>query len=1195
MIENGDDNLKNVPAKSPEESAESGDSLYLQQLVYKPKDGRTFLNFFIQNFRVILLIIMAIIAWGTFSFFMLPLESSPEVKIPNGIVSVSLPGASPADMEELVLKKLEPKIVNVSGVKTVSSSALNSFAIVNVEFRAEEDIKDSIRKLRDAMSTAKTDLPTEASDPVVMEVSFSNSPVWTIAVTGPYDNFTLRKYAENIQDELKKLPGTSDVTINGGDTYQARVIYDPAKLQSYNLTADQVNSIIKAGNIGLPLGTINISNFEYTLRVEGKYTTAKELRNLPITSLGGQTIFLKDVAMVAEMAKERTVYSSFSLNGGAPQNAVTLNVVKKTGSSIIDLIDSGKKKIAELKGDGPDALQLAKLPKDLNVETTLDISKIIRRDFDELIHDGVLTIILVTTILFLFVGLKEAFVAGLAVPMVFFTTFGLMLVFGITLNFLSLFSLILSLGLLVDDAIVVVQATKQYLKTGKFTPEEAVLLVFRDYKVLLATTTLTTIWAFIPLLLASGIIGQFIKSIPITVSTTLASSFFIAIIINHPMAIILERFRVTRAMFKGILAALGLALAGSVALLATGNIGTIIGVILVLIFGVIFFVLLNWYRKSLKITLMENEDLVLQELADPVKIKEKIHHHYLASDEEKTLASRWINGIIKIEKLLPRYGEILESILINRTKSIMVLVVVALIFLGSLALPVTGILRSEFIPAADSEYLYINIEGPPGLIVDRTKEIADQVEKVLFNEKAVSSFSLVVGAGGVNATDRTGGASGAGGQGNKAQFAVNFYPIKERPASGQNPDGTPNGRVEKSYEIAPRLRKNLEPIKGAKITVVEVSGGPPGGADFEARISGDDMKILEQQANRYKDLLAGIPGTVNVKTSLNLSPGEFTIKLDPVQMSLRSVTAVQVAATLRGAVSGSEVAKILGDGNELSVVSQFDKNSYKTIDQVKTLTIGNGRGQFFQLGDIAKIELGSSLTSISRIDQKRVLTVSASVVKPYLPAEVLKKFQDLLKTNPLPDGYEISFSGLNETNTESVLSILRAMLVAMLLIISTLVIQFNSFRKAVLVLAAIPLALTGVFYGLTIFGFTLSFPGLIGILALFGVVVKNAVILVDKINLNLKVGIGFIDSIVDASKSRLEAIFLTSVCTIIGMIPITLANETWQGLGASLIFGLSTSTFLTLFVIPILFGLVMKKSHIRDDRLRELKMEVGKV
>ncbi|MCC7196572.1 efflux RND transporter permease subunit [Candidatus Peregrinibacteria bacterium] len=1165
-----------------EESHESqGDSLYLDKLEFTEDAKKTFLNYFIENFRVIILIIISLIIWGVYSFQMLPLESNPEVKIPFGVITVSLPGASPEDMEELIIKKIEPRVSRLKGVKEVDASAGNSFALITVEFRAEEELNDAIRRLRDAVDGVKADLPADASDPIVSEISFSNSPIWTLVISGPYDNFTLREYAEKVKEELEKLQGTSEVTIDGGDLYEIRVSYDPQKLATYHLSIDQVNNQIKGANFSLPSGNFTVSKYEYSVNSINKFTDAAELRKLPIAQFNGQIIRLQDVATVMERAAERTSYSKFSLNGGEPQNAVTLNIVKKTGFSIIDLIDDGKANVQKLKDEGL-------LPQNVNIETTLDISKIIRRDFDQLVNDGLSTILLVTIVLFLFVGLKEAFVAGLAVPLVFAASFGVMLMLGMTLNFLSLFSLILALGLLVDDAIVVVQATKQYLKTGKFTPEEAVLLVFRDFKVLLFTTTITTIWAFLPLLLATGIIGQFIRSIPITVSVTLATSYFVAIVINHPMAIILERFRLTRGPLKAILWILGLATVGTfVGVITSGAaLGALIGFA---ICGVLFFSLFFVYRSKLRDKLKINEDLLLQEQADPEKIKAKIYHHYLAEGSQKSFWNKVIGGLIKVDAFLPSFGRFLNSILQSRFKKVLVLIFAIILFAGSVTLPATGVLKSEFIPPADSEYMYVNIEGAPGLILEDTAKVADEVEKVLLAEKNINNFTMVIGSGGVNTSnDLTSDFGGGGGKTHLAQFAVNLYPLKERPKD----EGMHEG--EKSYEIAPKLREKLSHIKGANVTVMELSSGPPAGADFQANILGEDRHELEKIANRYKDILASIPGTVNEKTSIKLSPGEFTFKFKPDQLQLHGISSAQVAFTLRAALSGVEVTKLFRGNDEISVHAEFADGSLPTIDSLKTLQLTNNLGQAFSLGDVADVTLEPALTSLSRIDQKRVITLSASVEAPTLPTDVLAQFQEKIKEDKLPAGYEIQFGGANETNNESIFSILRAMIVAMMLIVGTLVIQFNSFRKAVLVLAAIPLAMTGVFYGLAAIGFTLSFPTLIGILALFGIVVKNAVILVDKINLNLRVGIEYTDAIVDAAKSRLEAIFLTSICTIIGMVPLTLHNETWKGLGAALMFGLAASTLLTLVVIPVLFHMTMRGKYAKQEKLALYEAELAK-
>lgn len=1153
------------------EQVKNTDSLYIQQLEFRKEDGQTWLSFFVHRFRVVLMIIGILFVWGYSSLMALPLESMPEVEIPVGFVSVALPGASPKDVEELVIKKLEPALVNLSGVETVNATAINSVGQISVQFYADEDLKDAISRLREAVDSAKGDLPAEALDPIVRQVELTDFPIWTLVVTGPYDNFTLREYADKVAEELENLPGTSKISVNGGDTAEIRVSYDPQKLQTYNLSADQINGIIAASNLALPLGSIEISDFNYSVRAERQFVTAAELRALPVAYINGRIIRLAEVADVVERAQDRDVFSYLSLEGGEMENAITINVNKKTGFSIIELIDSGKEKMELLKESS--------LPKDLNIVSTLDSSQEVRKTISDLMDSGMMTLVLVVVTLFIFVGLKEALVAGLAIPMVFAASFGVMNLMGISLNFLSLFSLILSLGILVDNAIVVLQASKQYIRTGKFTPEEAILLVFRDFKYILTSTTLTTVWAFLPLVLATGIIGQFIISIPITVTSTLIASLFVAFFVNHPLVVALERLRITRTGFKVFMLILIVALGFTIySLLIPGF--EVFESIVLLILGTLIFSLYFYYRAKLKEKLIMNEDLLLQEAACPQKIRQRLQKKYSEENIQGNFWKRLYTGIIHLDAFLPLYEKIMRFLFRSKTAAFVFLLLIFLGFTASAALPATGILKPEFLPQSDYEYMYINIEGPPGMITDRTKEIAFQVSDLLRDEKAIANFSLIVGNSGVSRSSfQTVGASNS----NRAQIAIMLHDIKERAAKEGLEKPT------KSYELATKLRKKITSVKGAKIEVVEVSGGPPSGADFEATLSGDNLEELETLARKYKDLLSEIPGTVNESTSISLNPGEFTFHLDYNEMVMRGLTVAQVASTLRTAVSGSEVTKIYGDGDNMRVLAEFQQEKIPTINALENLNLSNGRGQLYRLGDIAEVEIGSSLTAISRRDQTRIVGISAEVEDPILPVEVLDNFKKIVEENPLPKGYEFDFGGANKQTEESILSIFNAMLVAVLLILITLIIQLNSFRKTLIVMMTIPLATMGVFFGLWLAGLNLSFPVLIGVLALFGIVINNSIILVEKISQNLLTGIEFADAIIDAAKMRLEAIFLTSICTIIGMIPLALSNDTWGGLGISLIFGLSASTFLTLLTIPVLYFLIMKKSSLRDARIRELK------
>jgi multidrug efflux pump subunit AcrB len=350
-----------------------------------------------------------------------------------------------------------------------------------------------------------------------------------------------------------------------------------------------------------------------------------------------------------------------------------------------------------------------------------------------------------------------------------------------------------------------------------------------------------------------------------------------------------------------------------------------------------------------------------------------------------------------------------------------------------------------------------------------------------------------------------------------------------------------------------------------------LAGGPPSGSAFEAQVSGDDLDKLSSIVRDLKPILSTISGVINVNVSQTDSVPEYTFTMDPIKLSENNLNASYVGSVLRTAVSGFELTKIVKGEKEIKLTATFDSKSIPDLSAIQNLQILNFAKEPVFLKDVAKIELKPAVDVITRIDQKNTIIISAGADSTTNGQEILAEFESRLKDYNMPVGYNISYGGESEQNTESVTSVLRAMLIALALIVATLIIQFNSFRQAMIVLVPIPLALIGVFIGMAIFDVPLSFPGLIGILALFGIVVKNAIILVDKINLNINSGIEFEDAVADAGKSRLEAIFITSISTIVGILPVTLSNELWRSLGGAIIFGLSLSSFLTLFIVPAFF------------------------
>jgi multidrug efflux pump subunit AcrB len=360
--------------------------------------------------------------------------------------------------------------------------------------------------------------------------------------------------------------------------------------------------------------------------------------------------------------------------------------------------------------------------------------------------------------------------------------------------------------------------------------------------------------------------------------------------------------------------------------------------------------------------------------------------------------------------------------------------------------------------------------------------------------------------------------------------------------------------------------------------VTGLSGGPPSGSPFEARIQGENLDTLSKIADNLKPVLSSINGVTNPAISLKDSPADYTFALDYNRMELYGVNAAQVGSTIRMAIAGTEVTKVVREGDEIKVMARFADDKIPDLAALGNLEIKNQRGDSIFLRDISEIKLEPSVDKITRIDQKRTVLLSSGVSAKANATQVVAEFQKKVAADyKLPDGYSIVYGGENEQNAESVQSVINAMIIALVLIISTLVVQFNSFKKAFIVLMTIPLALIGVFVGMAIFHISLSFPGLIGVVALFGIVVKNAIILVDKINLNIKFGIPFSESIIDAGKSRIEAIFITSICTIVGILPVTISNEIWLALGSAVVFGLMLSSFFTLFVIPTLYMMMVKE------------------
>jgi len=1053
---------------------EQHESIYLHKLEYDKKLDTSWRAFFIDRVRFLWLVLIMILIAGYLGLKNLPLESTPEVDIGMAYIVTMLPGASPESMEDLVTKKIEKHISKVTGVDKITSTSMNSSSVIIVQFITGIDTADAVRNLRDKVDDAKPELPEDTKESIIREVSFNDFPIWTFALSGDYEGeeggFELYEHAKKVRDELEKHPLVSEVTISGGLEREFGVFVDPQKMAQYGVSLTMVNQAIASMNMTMPIGSINADTYKKTINLDTRFYTVETLKNIIVTKIGDTgIIYLKDVADVRESPKKITTLSRLSVDHQPSFNAVTLWVVKKKWGSIVDLVAEGNAVITDMREKGiiPDETELIKTD-------ILDRSEDIRHDLDHLIRDGIITIILVFVSLFLIIGLKEALVAGTAVPIVFLLTFLVMSIAGQTLNFLSMFALILSLGLLVDDAIVVISAINQYKKTGKFTTREAAILVIRDYTQVLITTTMTVVFIFGSMLFMTWIMGSFLFSIPFVVSVVLVLSLIIALTINPALAVMLS---------------------GRNKKFVNGQMG--------------FF-------------------------------------------------DKWLISMHALETV---YGKALRKLVNAKRLRRFFLFFMLCAFIGALALPVVGILKTEFFPATNENNFTIMVEWEPGEILGVTDETVRKIERILMEEKQVESFAVSIGV----AQSQRGGSS------TSEHLATINVKLTDK-----------DDRTETSSVIADRIRQQMTPEKmpgTMKISVEESAAGPGNGAAFEVKIAGDDFAVLERIGHDAEAVLKSIPGAIDVKLSRQRLPAEFYVDLDANTLALHDLTVPQVASFVKNVIDGTQATKIYIGDEEMIVRTQYELSSVDQMDKIKDVKLTNNRGRDVFLRDVFTQGEKPSVYSITREDQKRIVTLTASAGPQTNGPELHRIFNEKMANYQMPAGYGFVEGGQAKEQADSIASLGIAMLFGMMLIVALLILLYNSYRQAVLVMITIPLSLIGVFYGLSLLQYPLSFPGMIGMVALFGIVVRNGIILFDKINQNIDEHIPLREAIVDAGVSRLEPVLLTSICTVLGMIPLTLSNPTWTGLWLAIMCGLSVSTIFTLLVLPTLYYSVFMRKH----------------
>lgn len=1078
-------------------------------------------EFFLKNSRFTYLILIALIGVGTFSIIAIPKESAPEVVIPVGIVSTSLLGAPAADIESLITNEIERGLTSLENVSKITSNSRESISSVVVEFNANADLNSSIQDLKDAVETIKRDLPEDAEAPFVSEVNFVDQPVMTIVVSAEKNDFEFTELAKEVEKRIESLPGISRVEISGVRDREVAIIVDQVSLLRYNLTLGEIINSISSANLTFPIGQIVNDGISYNIAFEGDIANTAQIENIGVANRGGQPVFVKDIAIVEDGLAPATNISRLSVEGSPSLHSISFNVFKRSGGDITVITASVNKLMKDLNKPG-------QLLDGTVTKTILDAGANIKTDLIRLSTSGLQTVILVVLLLVVTIGWREGLLAGLAIPLSFLFGFIGLYFSGNTINFLSLFSLILGIGILVDSAIVMVEGINRRMKEfPEVTKQDAALMAIREFSSPLISGTLTTVSMFAGLFIVSGIIGQFIASIPFTLIFLLFASLFVALaLLPLFAATFLKRRNETKLEKKQAEYSHRLETKYRSYLKSYLDDINKENRFLALIFALLVF--------SLFLPINLFGGIIAAPLTYLVALK-------ISEFQQRKGFGSFKRALIWIPSMLITIG--------------------FSFFVASSALPTLNLVKVTFFAQGDVDFLIVEVEKPEGTTKEVTDLVVRRAEEVLYKIPEIESFTVTVGSG---------SQFGSGGTGGKlANIFINLD----------------KGRLRNSTEISDDLRSQFASFNDAKVSVNQPTDGPPTGAAIVVKFLGDDLSEITQLANQSAQILKTLDNTVNVETSTNNNGTEFVMSLDREKAAALGLSPFAVSQIARTAVFGSKATSLTTLDEDIDVVVKLnvgntenlasDQSNVISITDLSQILVPTQSGTV-PLAELVSITLRESSSVINHEEGKRVVTVTADISGEGNAREIQALAIEKIKAElNVPDDVIISTGGgeTDESN-KAFMEMLFALIVGVLLMVGVLTLQFNSYLHMRYVLSILPYSLIGIMFGLALTRNPLSFPSIMGFIALSGIVVNNSILLIDMMNQLRKQNpdMPIIDVVLDAASNRLRPILLTTITTVIGMIPLTYAGDLWSPLAYAVMFGLGFSVVITLILIPIIYS-----------------------
>lgn len=1104
----------------------------------------------LKNQNTIFLLTFILIGFGFYSYRSLPKELFPDIVIPTVMVQTLYPGNPPLDIENLITRELEKEIESVDGIKKMTSLSSQDVSNIFIEFNTDVEIKDALQEVKDAVDKAKKELPDNLlEDPMVTDIDFSEFPIININLSGDYSVNELKNYAEYLEEEIEAFTEISKVEITGITEREIKIHVDQHKLDAFKLSFGDIESAVKNENVSMSGGELKTGNTTRSVRIAGEFENTDEIKNIIVKHEDNDIVYLRDVADVIYSFEDPTSFARLN-----HQPVVSVQVVKKGGENLLEATD----KIFRLLDK---SRENKSLPEDLKITLTNDQSEQIKLQLSNLENSMIMGVILVVLVLYFFLGTRNALFVGISIPLSMFISFMILGLMGFKINMIVLFSLILALGMLVDNAIVVVENIYRFIDKG-YPIKQAAKEAVGEIAMPIISSTATTLAAFFPLLFWDSIMGEFMKYLPMTLIIVLTSSLFSALVI---IPVISARFFKKENPDERPNVRKRLITAGSM-----------IGI------AVIFYLTGTFAIANLLMV------FALIGLA-----------HITFLDR----FARWFQNVLLvwIEKI---YLSVLTFVMKGKN-ALWLVIGTGLLMIVTMAFYFGSNPKVEFFPSGDPKYVNISAELPLGTEINATdsivKIIEDHVYRILEpNQHIVKSVLTNIGDGAVGEND---GFTGRGGGPNKGLITVTFLDFQDR-------EGISTEKLMK--QLSDEL---LGIYPGVLLTVEKQNEGPPVGKPINLEISGKDFGVLLDLSDSIinainKQHIAGIEG---LQIDLDVGKPELNVSIDRDKARRFGLSTAQIANTIRTALFGAEISNYkLGEDEypiQLRMKDEYRYDLGALLNQRITFR-DQASGKILQvpISAVADISLSSTYGAVTRKDRNRMITIWSNVISGYNANEINEQLKLIMADYSLPEGYRYEFTGEQEEQAESMAFLMRAMLIAVSIILLILVGQFNSVVKPFIIMASVLFSTIGVFGGLGTFGmdFVVIMTG-IGIVSLAGVVVNNAIVLIDYITIlkrNRKLAMGLnpeddlpmaesIECLIEAGNTRLRPVLLTAITTILGLIPLAAGLNIdfigmfqrfdpdiyfggdnamfWGPLSWTIIFGLAFATFLTLVVVPAMY------------------------